>query len=437
MQKIMIDHFGPVSHCEMEVNDFIICTGPQASGKSTIAKSIFFFKNLRNILLQQIRKIGLLHDPQESRVLHMDMGHMFRHVAQSNFMQIFGSVKCMDEAMCLEYRYAGHTFVKVTIKHGKDAQKQLCFEYSEDVSGLLEEIDRALNRHHEHPDPVMDLLERQINDCFHDEAEIIYIPAGRSMITLLSSQLNYIYSGMDDIQKRALDYCTQNYLERILHLRMLLGNQEVIYPLLRADRTASERQRIDEAEALMREILEGHYRYQDGEERLQISEDAYIRINYASSGQQEAVWILNVLYYYLVSGSRAYLIIEEPESHLFPAAQKLMAEFIALVQNSGDKQMFITTHSPYILGAFNNLLYADRICAAVPAEELNAVISERRRLDFSSLSAYFVQGGKIKPCVDEEFQSIENEVIDGAADAINSDYDKMVLLKEKYVTGEN
>ena len=43
MQKIIIHQLGPVEHCELEINDFMIFTGPQASGKSTIAKSVFGF----------------------------------------------------------------------------------------------------------------------------------------------------------------------------------------------------------------------------------------------------------------------------------------------------------------------------------------------------------------------------------------------------------
>lgn len=62
-------------------------------------------------------------------------------------------------------------------------------------------------------------IKKQINDVFADYREVIYIPAGRSMITLLSTQLNYIYSMMDDSQRRSMDYCTQNYLEKILQLK--------------------------------------------------------------------------------------------------------------------------------------------------------------------------------------------------------------------------
>ena len=67
----------------------------------------------------------------------------------------------------------------------------------------------------------------------------------------------------------------------------------------------------------MRQILHGEYRNIDGEERLQVGQERYVKINFASSGQQEAVWILNVVFYYLLNNKKAYFIIEEPESHLF------------------------------------------------------------------------------------------------------------------------
>lgn len=35
MPNVVIHKLGPVDHCELEINDFTVFTGPQASGKST------------------------------------------------------------------------------------------------------------------------------------------------------------------------------------------------------------------------------------------------------------------------------------------------------------------------------------------------------------------------------------------------------------------
>ena len=56
MQKLVIEKFGPIEKCEVIVKDFLVFTGPQASGKSTVAKSIFFFNYIKDIFFQYIMK---------------------------------------------------------------------------------------------------------------------------------------------------------------------------------------------------------------------------------------------------------------------------------------------------------------------------------------------------------------------------------------------
>lgn len=43
VERIVINKLGPIDYCDFNINDFMIFTGPQASGKSTeIAKRYFF-----------------------------------------------------------------------------------------------------------------------------------------------------------------------------------------------------------------------------------------------------------------------------------------------------------------------------------------------------------------------------------------------------------
>ena len=42
MQKIIIKYLGPVRELEMEIKDFNLLIGEQATGKSTVAKAIYF-----------------------------------------------------------------------------------------------------------------------------------------------------------------------------------------------------------------------------------------------------------------------------------------------------------------------------------------------------------------------------------------------------------
>ena len=42
MNKIVIDKFGPLNNVELSINDINVYIGPQASGKSTLSKLIYF-----------------------------------------------------------------------------------------------------------------------------------------------------------------------------------------------------------------------------------------------------------------------------------------------------------------------------------------------------------------------------------------------------------
>jgi predicted ATPase len=51
MQKIIIKNFGAIEYAEIEIKKVLVLIGEQASGKSTIAKLIYFFKTLRDDIL--------------------------------------------------------------------------------------------------------------------------------------------------------------------------------------------------------------------------------------------------------------------------------------------------------------------------------------------------------------------------------------------------
>ena len=54
MQKIIIKNFGAIAYAEIEIKKVLVLIGEQASGKSTIAKLIYFFKTLRDDVFNQI-----------------------------------------------------------------------------------------------------------------------------------------------------------------------------------------------------------------------------------------------------------------------------------------------------------------------------------------------------------------------------------------------
>lgn len=427
-ENLYIHNLGPIKNCELHIKNYMVFTGQQASGKSTVAKSIFFFKNIKTLLVSLIKK-QLFFTQSEINIPLKDK--LIKEI-RLNFLQVFGSTWGMPQDMKMSYCYDNEEeiFIKISLKKDNKNPNYIWIDFSSNLANRINELENTLkNENHFIP---MENLKNYINKIFNDEYDIIYIPAGRSMITLLSSQLNYIYSSMEDIQKKSIDYCTQSYLENILKLKLTFNDtiDNMIKDIMKMTTLKIDANKMTLASNLIKKILKGNYININGEERLQLDNSkGYVKINFASSGQQEVLWILNTLFYYLLNSKKAYFIIEEPESNLFPSAQKLVIEFVSMIQNS-DNKILLTTHSPYVLGTLNNLLYAFDIYKSnnLKQEKLNKIIKKECWVDYNNFSSYFLKDGIGEDCLDVNGRCIKNEVIDEASSIINNDFDRLVEI---------
>lgn len=419
MAKIVIDNLGPIEHCTMDIEEFTILTGAQASGKSTIAKAVFFGRTVKDDIFDVISRKTLLGT---GNTLFNDVIKVLRN----KFLQLFGTSKAMKSDMKLTYFYGDETYICVSlkIKEGYDyiSPNYVWIDFSSNIVDFLKKsfyVDGIESGE----------LKKQVNALFNDDSEIIFIPAGRSLISLLSAQLNYLFTTMDDEQKRSIDFCTQKYIERILKIRPLFENGVGALIEQKKNLPGSKINTliIGKMLGLVQTVLKGKYVFKDGEERLYIDDDHFVKINFTSSGQQEVVWILNILLHILINNTKAYIILEEPEAHLYPEAQKHMTEVLALMENC-KCGILVTTHSPYVLGAINNLIYAGSL-----AEQYSKIENVLDKMFYvKNHEAYFLEDGKIKSCTDaDDHGLIINEVIDGASAEINKLYDQLFDIDYK------
>jgi predicted ATPase len=98
------------------------------------------------------------------------------------------------------------------------------------------------------------------------------------------------------------------------------------------------------------------------------------------------------------------------EAHLFPVSQKHIVSLMAIMYNHS---MVITTHSPYILSAINNLILDTN------KEELYKLVDM-----LIDVSAYTVEDGVLKSIVDTENRLIGMNIIDSVSD----DFDRLLAL---------
>lgn len=421
MARLGIHKLGPVSDCAIHIKDFNIFTGPQSSGKSTVAKAVFFFKLVKNDLYAQLTSKVTEADYVSS--LETD----FKKRLRSRFLQTFGTSWAMPHDMHLQYTYDSGCYIEVRLEDVRNQiqKNYVNFEFSSDLKEFLD-------KYRNYADIPWDSerlksLREEINQLFQDEFETVYIPAGRSMITLLTDQLLQISA---DETIHSLDYCTRSYLTTILPIRTKLahGLEDYQHTL----KTTTQK-KIDEKllSVLMKridDVLNAKYSFEGGEEKLILPNHRYVKINFASSGQQEAVWVLNMIYYYLLERKKIFLIVEEPETHLYPDSQKYMAEALGMFVTAGN-QSIVTTHSPYLLGEFNNLLFAGDLQNKLQTplkNELHQLMDSREYVDPQSTMAYYVRNGELKNAMEDGL--IKNELIDHVSDVINEEMDHLLEI---------
>ncbi|MCI8995343.1 MAG: AAA family ATPase [Lachnospiraceae bacterium] len=435
MQRLVIHKLGPIEQCELECTQFMTFTGFQASGKSTIAKALYYFRTIKEDIVELAKAQAMyLTSSNELRdeadvCYGSNLRKALENGLREKFLRTFGSSWGMSNEMYMEYHFTETCFVQISLKSDKEyaAPNYIWITLSDDIKKFLRKKNNGLSA------TLLGIAEdelrrfrEELDRLFEDCCSVVYIPAGRSMITLLSQQLSYIYATMDDMQKRSLDTCTKDYLERILRLKPEFSEGLQGLTAYSAGKAYLPQKLIRQALDLIKKILRGTYRYHNGEEQIILGDGKYVKINFSSSGQQECVWILNLLFYYLLQQRKILFIIEEPESHLFPESQKYITELIALVRNCGHS-IVVTTHSPYVLGTLNNLLYAQSV-QAQDEKRADEIISKALWLDDGSFDAWFVKDGTIENCMDTEVHMIQNERIDEISKVINQDFDELLEL---------
>jgi predicted ATPase len=424
-----LKHFGPVDGCMLSVEKFTVFTGPQSNGKSTVAKAIYYFRTVKQDILNVMMQGG---PKKVSGNVGETWSHILQQRMQEKFLQLFGTSQIMPEDMSMTYNYQQGVSIRVYLAHTSETGKNyVAFSFSDTLVNYLNDLE---SHSFENITPVQKESEEQVlAQLLDDPYETVFIPAGRNLITLLSTQLNYIFTSLEGTQLRNIDYVTKRYTELILKLKPLFQDgmaglmQEALQPL-------KHKAELSLLCKIAEQVLHGRYQYVDGEERLYLDAKRYVKINFASSGQQEIVWVFNLLFYYLYENRKVFVILEEPESHLYPDSQQRIGEALGLFLGAGNA-VLVTTHSPYLLGTFNYMLLAAQ-CPEMIENQIKARLRKQFWISPNAASAYYIREGKMSPAMvtDDGLTMIQNELIDDASEQIN---DMSNFIVDQFYTLEN
>ena len=439
MQKIEIKYLGQVQELEMDIKDFNLLIGEQATGKSTVAKAIYFFRIIKSTLtdyLCQVYDTALYNGNDVSD----GFNKVLKKELKSIFISLFGYSWDLDKRLYLKYEYASGIWIDVKLnKNGK--RKYISVRYSPKLTQTLKDLEKeALELFEQKPETTTislvyaskerlrnyDNFKNSVNKIFDDYKETYYIPAGRSMLTLLVNNRSLL-------ENDNLDLITRQFMQVIDNIHRVfedgIRNVHKRYP------DGERRFDVTKTAEMLISDLKGDYLYNAGKEYIVVEDEEEhsekIPINFASSGQQEVLWLLNQLYILMLKKEKAFVIIEEPEAHLYPSLQSKVVEFISYFANINNSSILITTHSPYILTSVNTLYCAGKVIEknSTYSKKVYDIIDSNCEIDPQKVTALKINKDKsILNLINEELQELNTEMIDEISDSVNEKYMELYYL---------
>lgn len=174
-------------------------------------------------------------------------------------------------------------------------------------------------------------------------------------------------------------------------------------------------------------------------------------LNFLSSGSKEILPIVSVLDFYeyqrrqaggrlpteVLYGDRLYVAddftIEEPEASVFPTTQYELVQEIVALSNETEflPQFTITTHSPYILSVFADLIKAGKVGVQSPAHQLavERVIPPRYWVRRGDFGAYKLENGKLESIFDKETGQIDGDYLDDVSGKISDELGQLLEIQ--------
>lgn len=418
VETLHIKNFAGIKDAQIELSRMNVFIGPQASGKSVCAKLLFYF---REIIRRTSVEVVEEHTKTQMRAIHRDL-----------FLNYFPAPSWGKGFFEAEYS-CGDLWIKVFRKDSNSSTVKLA--YSDYYNTLLQigrkeymkmaTDDARFDELLVHPleavrNAVAKQLAQDIGPALNNQN--YFVPAGRSFFsTIQTSVFSFIAGNV------RIDPFIAEFGRLYENVRKTDGIQ------LYMDGFGYERFR-----QRMSSILCGMYTTEGGKDYIHTHAGRKIAIESSSSGQQEALPLVLLLVRIGRTSrqiAKSTIFVEEPEAHLYPTAQREIVHLLAAVtdlsSNEASGQYVITTHSPYILSALNNLMYGAQLAAQSPDKRAHVaqVLGDTALVPAENVRAYAFGDGQVQSIIDAETGLVRATVLDSVSNELAKEFGDLLDIE--------
>ncbi|HEY2860675.1 MAG TPA: AAA family ATPase [Terracidiphilus sp.] len=430
VRKLTVKNFSVIKEAELEFGKITVLIGPQASGKSLLCKLAYFLS--REVLERAVDNI----------LLGASLGEFTSSILIQFSKQFWAAISASPYEVAFaqgQYwvRFSGDGEVGGTRLIGNDLfSNEFKVLYSALVSKQAEPGLTGGKSRQDQQNAIWTELNFLLTAPFVYEA--LYIPSGRAFFTDVSK-------GFSALQNTDLDPIVRQFASEIAwNTRWKVGQ-------------------VTAGDGILERIRESMAQIAGGQVVATADQPTFRRLNgmqlplhLLSSGTQELLPLFNVLDRLASSqehrevsrralrippldsppvGSKKLIYLEEPEANVFPSTQYDLVRLFSLLSHEPnlDFNWIITTHSPYLLTAFNELISAGRAAKARPdrIEAIKKLVPQECWIREGDLVAYAFDGkdGILHRIMDDETGLINGDVLDNVSDQIGGEFDELLDIQ--------
>lgn len=435
MEYLEVKNFGPIKHAKVEIKKVNVFIGETSSGKSTLAKLITIFKDARfSVDFGQEHFIERL---QDYGIEDFMIPSSYIFYQNASFQWILDHEKITGKT----FSYSQVDFSPTPFQliedfkrengapfmdwNGLSAEK-LAFIYLDYVAEGKPEnkVTFPLEGTKEHRQKALIKLSGSENDPFSFTSGVIL---GKHLFFRLLDSYGFLDANYIPAERTTILAVAESIFS-IQENRLSLPRSVILFG------SSFQRYR-KEIKNLNIDFLNTSYSYEDHSDYVTLDQEGTHPLSKAASGLQSTVPMMVVLEGIFHNNStRKHLVtIEEPELNLYPTMQKQLVEYLVGKLNATESSAILTTHSPYILTAIDNLIQAQNAYDAHPEarDEIAKLVAQDQWLKYKDVACYYFENGTCRSTMDDELKNIGASNIDSVSDDIGHVYESLIEIELK------